>query len=242
MYLLDSEPRKTFCPRCYGVRMSDATKKARDRLDEVIKKGEQVLTTARKGPVGHYLEDSQGYTQWRMSARTSLNALDSQGHFTADFERIDFDPNAWVDKPTKLSDQLGVVKALRDDFDGGHLLSIRGLVRGEVFRDFLEQGQHLLDQGYWQPVAVIVGAVLEDHLRKLCSKHPTIALPAKPKLDWMNAELAKAGQYNVLRQKQVTFWADIRNKAAHGEWQNLKPADIETMLREVPGFLADNPL
>ena len=40
----------------------------------------------------------------------------------------------------------------------------------------------------------------------------------KPKLGTMNAGLAKQGVYNKLTQKRITALADIRNKAAHGEW------------------------
>lgn len=64
-----------------------------------------------------------------------------------------------------------------------------------------------------------------------------MSLPAKPKLDTMNAELAKQGVYNKLAQKQVTWLADIRNKAAHGEWDKFTKADVEDMLRGVRQFM-----
>ena len=73
----------------------------------------------------------------------------------------------------------------------------------------------MLDSGYYQPAAVIIGSVLEDGLRKLCARQE-IELSPRPKLDTMNAALAKSGAYNKLTQKRVTALADIRNRAAHG--------------------------
>ena len=77
------------------------------------------------------------------------------------------------------------------------------MIEAEVFDDFLEQAEHLLSQGYFTASTVIAGSVLEDNLRKFCVKNG-ISLSAKPKLDTMNADLAKAGVYNLLKQKQIT--------------------------------------
>lgn len=55
-------------------------------------------------------------------------------------------------------------------------------------------------------------------------------------------ELAKAGEYNVLVQKQVTVWADVRNKAAHGKWTEFTRRDVEDMLHGVLRFLTEYPL
>ena len=82
----------------------------------------------------------------------------------------------------------------------------------------------------------MIGSVLEDSLRKLCTKHE-IALPTKPKLDIMNADLAKRGAYNKLTQKRITTLADLRNRAAHGEWDEFTKADVEDMLRSTRQFM-----
>ena len=86
--------------------------------------------------------------------------------------------------------------------------------------------------------AVIAGCVLEDGLRKLCDRN-SIALPAKATIDPMNVELAKAGIYNKLWQKKITALADLRNKAAHGEWSEFTEKDVEDMIRDVRRFMED---
>jgi hypothetical protein len=215
--------------------MVDAIAKARARLDEVIDRAGQVLGTRRDGTYAEYLNDA-AYTEWRMSAKVIFGLLDPGGHCESEFDKIDKD-TGWSGKPHRLELQIGVLRALRENFDGDYLSDIRGLVRAEVFADFIEQAQHLFDEGYWQVVPAIVGSVLEDHLRKLCAKHPSIFLPDKPKLDWMNIELVKAKAYGPIEQKQVAFWAGLRNSAAHAKFTEYKALNVEGMLRDVPAFL-----
>lgn len=133
---------------------------------------------------------------------------------------------------------VSVLRAAKSDFDGGFLFDTRRRIQAEVFDDFLEQAESLLIDGYFQVAAVIAGAVLEDGLRKLCANR-SITLPPRPKLDSMNVELAKAGVYDKLVQKQVTWLADLRNKAAHGEWDKFKREDAEEMLIAVRRFMVD---
>jgi hypothetical protein len=120
--------------------------------------------------------------------------------------------------------------AARADFENGSLFDVKQLIQAEVFSDFLEQAKSLFDAGYNGSAAVLAGAVLEDGLRKLSAKHG-ITLPPKPKLDTMNADLAKAGAYNVLTNKQ------IRNKAAHGKWNEFTESDVQTMITQVSSFM-----
>lgn len=222
--------------------MNNALKRTSARLEQLIKVASDLYAARQSREMGPPYISPESYISWCMTARTVLRQLAPGGHHEREFEAISSRSLDWGGYPSKLQIQLGIMRALKDDLDGGHLVDLHGLIRAEVFVDFLEQARHLLDQGYWQAVPVIIGAVLEDHLRKLCSKYPSITLHAKPKLDTMNAELAKVGEYGVLEQKQMTVWADIRNKAAHGKWAEFKDADVEAMLRDVPRFLLDHPM
>lgn len=214
-------------------------KKARDRLANLIQvSAPEVAATKRSGELGGHYLDHPKYTAWRVSSLTAIKKLAPGSHFERDFES--FDTAKGFNYPQRFEAQLAVLKALLDDLDGGHLANLRGLIRAEVFSDLLDQAQHLHDEGYWQPAAVVAGAVLEDHLRKLCLKH-SITLSAKPKLDGMNAELAKAGEYDVLVQKRITLLADIRNKAAHGRWTEFTDVDAQDLIHSAVRFLADHP-
>ena len=55
----------------------------------------------------------------------------------------------------------------------------------------------------------------------------------------MNTDLAKAGVYNKLVQKQITALADIRNSAAHGRPEQFTKDDVASMIKEVQRILAN---
>jgi hypothetical protein len=64
-----------------------------------------------------------------------------------------------------------------------------------------------------------------------------IALKPKSTIDPMNIALVKAGVYNTLLQKQITASADIRNKAAHGKFDEFNKKDVERMIDQVRLFM-----
>jgi hypothetical protein len=135
---------------------------------------------------------------------------------------------------------IGIVAALRHDFEAGGLLPIQDLIRAEVFDDFLEMAEHLLSLSYKDPAAVLAGGVLEQHLRRLCIRRgiPTDVNGKPKKADTMNADLAGAGAYSKLDQKSVTSWQDLRNRAAHGEYETYNAEQVRLLLLGVRDFMA----
>jgi hypothetical protein len=131
---------------------------------------------------------------------------------------------------------MSILEAVKTEYEKGYLLDTRVLIQAEVFDDFLEQASHLLEKGYYGPASVIAGAVLEDGLRKLCQQTGT-AFPPKTTIEPMNIALVKAGVYDTLLQKRITTLADIRNKAAHGKWDEFDEKDVEYMIDQVRLFM-----
>jgi len=129
-----------------------------------------------------------------------------------------------------------VFLAAKEDFEGGYLSSIKTLVQAEVFDSELEQAGELLKSGYKGAAAVIAGVVLETALRDLCVQREL----GIGKLDKMNADLAKAGTYSVLVQKQITAFADIRNNAAHGNFEKFNNDDVASMISGVGRILTEH--
>ena len=139
-----------------------------------------------------------------------------------------------------IANKVGALRALRRDYEAGHLASVQTLVRAEVFADFLEMSEHLLEQGYKDPAAVVVGSVLENHLRAICqSRGLSAVINEKPKkADLINNELAAAGVYSKLDQKNVTAWLALRNKAAHGHYTEYNSDQVRVLLSGVSEFVA----
>lgn len=133
----------------------------------------------------------------------------------------------------------GVLRALRQAYERGYLSTVEELVHADLFADFLEMAEHLLESKYKDPAAVIIGGVIEEHLRKLCIKNSlTITTPdGKPrKASQMNDDLAKVA-YDKLQQKGVNYWLDLRNKAAHGKYSEYDEKEVRQMLVGVRDFI-----
>ena len=92
----------------------------------------------------------------------------------------------------------------------------------------------------------MIGSVLEEHLRQLCSKNGIsieenkVGKLVPKKVDLLNSELTAAGIYNKLDQKNVTAWLDLRNKAAHGKYTEFNIQQVELMYQAVTEFMTRN--
>lgn len=141
-----------------------------------------------------------------------------------------------------VSELAGILKGLQHDFKSGMLFDLRKLLQAEIFADFLEMGEHLLESGYKDAAAVLLGAVLEDSLRKIAQSSgvATTAANGKPlTIDPLNVAIAKAGVYGPLVQKQITTWANLRNDAAHGNFSKYDTEQVRQMLLFAQKFCAD---
>ena len=103
-------------------------------------------------------------------------------------------------------------------------------------------GEYWLNEEDKDAAAVIIGAVLEDSLRKLSERHdlPIENSSGRPLTrDPLNVAMAREDVYNKLVQKQITTWAHIRNKAAHGEYSEYNSDQVQMMLLFVQNFAAE---
>jgi hypothetical protein len=208
------------------------------RFDELFKQAEAIESAKTKntGDFGWgYNVDSEQLMNWRVKARHLLAlacGAESQ-HFRQFVESEK--PQSLHTNHAMLRDLRAIFLAAKEDYEGGYLNSLKVLVQGEVFDSELEQATELLSSGYTLPAAVVAGVVLETGLREMCTDEGI----AVGKLDKMNADLAKAGVYSKLIQKQITAIADIRNSAAHGHPEKFTREDVEGMIRDVRRILAD---
>jgi hypothetical protein len=209
------------------------------RLQELIVEGNRVLQTKsqetgeRTRLLAGYAVNYEMASQWATSCLSILGRVfgKDSDHYTRFKELGDeFETHEEVRKA------FGVLKAAKDDYEKGGLFDTKALIQAEVFDDFLEQAEHLLSKTYYQPAAVLAGAVLEDGLRRLCERRD-ISLPPRATIDPMNVALAKDGAYSSLMQKKLTFLADLRNKAAHGKFSDVGENDVRDMLTQVRSFM-----
>ena len=140
----------------------------------------------------------------------------------------------------KLISILGIVEALKGDIEDGYLETYKELIHGELFGNFLDMANHLLEEGYKDPAAVLAGGTLEEHLRQLCIKS-NITFTDKTKASKMNDDLAKAQAYSQLDHKNVTAWLDLRNKAAHSKYNEYTRDQVALLISGIRDFLTRVP-
>lgn len=148
-----------------------------------------------------------------------------------------------VSNTTVIPHLAGILSALRKAYDAGYLQSVTELIHADVFSDFVEMADHLHSEGYKDPAAVIIGSTLEEHMRQLCAKNDimTYAGDRPKKADALNAELAANSVYSKLDQKSITAWLDLRNKAAHGRYDEYSKEQVALLIHGVRDFIARIP-
>lgn len=156
---------------------------------------------------------------------------------------LDFKTNSEKLDYHNITSSVEILKKLKEFVSEGWFTDIRNLISAEIFDDFIEMAAYLLSEDYKDPAAVIIGGVLEEHLRELCRNNDIETTfesrgKTKPKkADTMNADLAKENVYNKLVQKSVVAWLDLRNKAAHGEYTEYNNNQVRSMLDNVRDFI-----
>jgi hypothetical protein len=139
---------------------------------------------------------------------------------------------------------VGALRGIRHEYEHGAFKSVTELVHRDLFADFLEMAQHLVEKGFKDPAAVVAAGVLEQHLRQLAQKHGVSLLKdngENKSTEAINAELAKVGAYDTPTQKEVTAKLALRNQAAHAEWEKYELLQVKIFIDWVRFFIAKFP-
>ena len=208
------------------------------RIDQIIQDADRVVQS-QKSIMGYSDVDNELFQAFRSKSLSFLAITFGKEHTHYD----EFNSKVAHASLHCAEAGRGILSAAREDLTGGWLTTTKRLVSAEIFSDFLEMAEYLLEEGYKDPAAVVAGSVLEEHLRQLCQKHgiPTTAIkqgsPQPRKADALNADLGKKSVYNKLDQKNVTAWLDLRNKAAHGKYQEYTKDQVSLMLQSLSDFM-----
>ncbi|AHJ27845.1 DUF4145 domain-containing protein [Nodularia spumigena CS-584] len=231
------------------------SKKYLSRFEELVAKGENILFKMLL-PVSQYhnnpykINNNAHYrklAEWKINCISLLNKCLSKENIHQglinEFKRLE-DNDKYL-----LEICISNLKAIKEDYEQGFLGDLMLQVEAEIAADYMGQAEKLLAEGTsgkydHVPAAVLSGAVLEKALRTICIKQtPPIStikengepLTLNPLID----VIKKAGIFNELKAKQLRAWADIRNQAAHGEFEKFTRSDVELMIKGIENFLAD---
>lgn len=190
--------------------------------------------------------DTKRYFKWKVDCLTIFDlVVPRSGRL---WDQVEQFYNSEENKDSLLA-CIGILESVRDNFELGMFDSLLIQVEAEVSADYLDQAERLLNDdvnGRYEhiPAAVLVGAVLEKNLRELCQRQqpPVEVIDSKGGLLTLNPlidNIKKAGVITELKAKQLRAWTDIRNKAAHGHFEQFNRGDVEQMVTGVTKFLAD---
>ena len=215
------------------------------RADQLIEMGKAVMSTAYSTGGQYnidYVKDA-AMAGFRSAVLSFVERIYGSAH--PHYEQFENKAKGHYRSNAEMA--IAILEAIRDEIAGGWLVGIKSLVSAELFADFLEMAEHLLETGYKDPAAVMGGSVLEEHLRQLCHKagidveEDRDGKSVPRKADRLNAELTKVDIYTKLDQKLITAWLDLRNNAAHGKYDGYTAEQVKQMLMGVTEFMVRVP-
>ena len=210
-----------------------------EMADRLINFGNDVLETEYVDVHNTVWVSTEHFGEFRSSSLSFLRKVFGENHpHYQEFNNLN--------KPYKAITNwgIGIIKAAKNEIQSGWFATLQGIVSAEVFSDFLDMAEHLLSEGYKDASAVMIGSVLEQHMRKLAVKNRIQitrfdgsgkVIPLKA--DFINAELTKAAVYGKLDQKNISAWLDLRNMAAHGNYDEYNTEQVKTMSLGVGEFI-----
>jgi hypothetical protein len=173
------------------------------------------------------------FAGWSARAKVALESILGPGHtYIREFiENCDFNAGP---RPA-----IEILSAVLADLEEGYLRKTANIISAEVFADFLEMTQHLLEQGYKDPAASLCGAVLEDGLRRI-ARNRDLKVNDKDDLNSLRDKCAQSGVINSITRQQITAWTTLRNAADHGKFQDYAAEEVRLMIAGVRSFLASH--
>lgn len=227
--------------------MDKITKELIQEIDKLMTLGDQLIAFAKTCGGTMPDEKIKEFTNWTTRTGELIKRIypkkDSQYYIQYDVFRSSMNMNnLHSNSYSGLLKVLGSLEGIKYELENGLLSKLKSIVQADIFSDFLEMGEHLLKEGYKDAAAVIIGTVLEDTLRKIADANGKKIINDKGKyltIDPLNVELEKAGIYNQLVKKQITSWADLRNNASHGHFDQYDIRQVEMMLQFVQAFTAE---
>ncbi|OGM18809.1 hypothetical protein A2686_02105 [Candidatus Woesebacteria bacterium RIFCSPHIGHO2_01_FULL_38_10] len=219
--------------------MNTTTNKLIERVGQLLEKGQKVAATKRNNSSEHVIApstvNSPLFHEWKNNSQNFISMV--CGEDSPYYKN--FVDGVKTAHPSDVDHGIGILTALKEDLELGYLTRVRNLVSAEIFTDFIEMAQHLLDNSYKDSAASLVGAVLENGLRQIAQKH-TVDVKSGDDIGSLNTKLADKEVYSRLLQKQIQAWKAIRDSADHGKFEDYKTEDVKAMLEGVQRFLAEN--
>lgn len=131
----------------------------------------------------------------------------------------------------------GVLDSIASALAKGRLATIDEVVSAEVLGDLLEHAEELLRSKFNLAAAIILRAVLEERLRKLCASNGCIPNAQRPTIENFKQSLYAAQVIDKIVVKDIDWMAGVGNAAAH-QLPEYKDEDVPQLYQRVTAFLS----
>lgn len=208
----------------------------KDTEDIVNKFGELIQAAATLHDVGREESQSPNFEKLVLFRELRASALNLLGRIASP-DSVYYRELA----EAHFTDHLalrGILQAALNDYRQGYVADNTLLVSAEVFADFLVQAEVLLENDYKDAAAVIIRAVLEDGLRRLCHAGGLAPHP-RDGIDDLANKLVRKNMITALQKKEIDAKRELGNHAAHGRFGEYTKADVVAFLEFVQRFLAN---
>ena len=224
---------------------TDIKEKLLKHFRELITRGEELLID--KDPELWSSEvDRSRYVEWRTQV---VNLLDKVLPVKSSLRKSVSEFLNFRNTASKANEILFTLSAAENDFSNGMFDDLEKRIEAGVSVNYMEQAEDLIKESSkssrsYIPAAVLAGAVLEKNLRTLCAKTiPPISVTKpggkKKTLNPLIDDLKAANIFNEIYAKQLRTWADIRNAAAHGRFEEFTKEQVSSMINGINQFLVD---
>jgi uncharacterized protein DUF4145 len=199
---------------------------------ETIQKGDALISAPFQDGFGRKFVDVQKYHEFLGSCRLVLNLLGSFGDVWE--EGI---PKQDINHLTSAMMAQGTLDSIREALEKGRLSTIQELATAEVLSDLIEQAEALADKKFYRAAAVILRAILEERLRKLCEASACMPSQNKPTIEHYKQALYSTKVIDKVVQKKIDWMAGVGNAAAHN-LPEFRDDDVPILYKDTLDFLA----
>lgn len=181
--------------------------------------------------------DTEDIARWFEMRTSALNLLERTAGSESIYYRLLLESHGADQLKFTPGIMLGILTSALTDFREGFMMDAKLLVSAEVFADFLVQAEILLQNEFKDAAAVIIRAVLEDGLRRVCASR---GIEVKPRwgVDDLATQLTKQGVLTAVQKAEIDGKREVGNSAAHGRFDGYTKADVVAFLEFVRRLLA----
>ncbi len=132
----------------------------------------------------------------------------------------------------KMNKQVSILKSATSKF-WSTLFDIQEIIQADLFDSELQSAIELNKKGFYRASGVIVGVIIEKHLRHICENHNLKINKKNPSISDYNQLLKDADIIDIPQWRFIQHLADIRNLCDHHKDREPTKDDIDGLIQGV---------